>query len=142
MQLNPHQPPRRSINLETPDFLNSVGTAVGGRSYALEMNPGEAAHHCEHCGKFSPIGLDVFDATETEFWDTFRDEEDRWTEALLEWAADDRELAVVLWKMAIENDCAEVLALDALRAQVEQHEIDLTTPGKNAARDAKTSNRL
>ena len=33
MQLVPHQPPRRSINLATPDFLNSVGTSVGGRSH-------------------------------------------------------------------------------------------------------------
>jgi transposase InsO family protein len=32
MQLNPHQPSRRSINLATPDFLFDVGTPVGGRS--------------------------------------------------------------------------------------------------------------
>jgi hypothetical protein len=32
MQLNSHQPLRRSINLANPDFLNSVGMPVGGRS--------------------------------------------------------------------------------------------------------------
>lgn len=32
-----HQPPRRSINVATPDFLNFVGTPIGGRS----LRPGE-----------------------------------------------------------------------------------------------------
>jgi hypothetical protein len=32
MQLNPNQPPRKSINLAIPDFLNLIGTPVGGRS--------------------------------------------------------------------------------------------------------------
>jgi hypothetical protein len=27
-----HQPPRRSINVATPDFPGSIGTPVGGRS--------------------------------------------------------------------------------------------------------------
>jgi hypothetical protein len=40
MQLDPLQPPRRSINLAKPDFLNSVGTAVGGRSQVLRVGCG------------------------------------------------------------------------------------------------------
>ena len=34
---DPLQPPRRSINVGTPDFINSVGTPVGGRLRGQEL---------------------------------------------------------------------------------------------------------
>ena len=123
------------------DFV-SAASEKEARLYAVEMNPGEATHHCEHCGKSSPIGLVIYDATDGNFWDTFNDDEEVWMEALLEWAADDCEMAAVLWGMATANNCAEVLAIDALRAIVEQHEIDLATRGKVAASGAKKSKSL
>jgi hypothetical protein len=37
MQLKPHQPLQRSINLATPDFLFAIGTPLGGRSAATNL---------------------------------------------------------------------------------------------------------
>lgn len=123
------------------DFI-SAASKEEARQWVLELNPGDASHHCEHCGASSPIGLEIYDATDGTFWDTFLEEEDLWLDALLEWAAEDREMAAALWKMAIENDCDEVLALDALRALVEQYEIDLVTEGKEATPGAKKCKSL
>ena len=52
MQLDPIQSPRRSINLATPDFLNSIGMAEGGSSGAQGVSPEHAAfavYSATHC---------------------------------------------------------------------------------------------
>lgn len=123
------------------DFV-SAASKKEARKWALKLNPGDTTHYCEHCGESSPIGLEIYDATDGTFWDTFSDGKDLWLDALLEWAADDCEMAAELWKMAIENYCVEVLALDALRALVEQHEIELATGSKEATSGDKKSKSL
>lgn len=123
------------------DFVSAVSKEEA-RQWALEFNPGDVTHHCEHCGKSSPIGLEIYDATDSTFWETFNDDEHLWKDALLEWAADDCEMAAELLQLAAKNDCDEILELDELRALVEQYELELATEDDEASNGAQKSKSL
>jgi hypothetical protein len=102
----------------------SADRASEARSLAIESISMVETFECAHCGKHSPIGLDVIPMDDSEFWEIFETEDWTWEDTLMEWATDDTEMAAQLWAKATELDVYQILQLEPLRVLVEQYELD------------------